>query len=49
MKSVLAKVTAGEADAGLVYRTDVTAAGDKVNGLDVPGRRGRPEHLLGRA
>jgi molybdate transport system substrate-binding protein len=33
---VLAKVTSGEADAGLVYVTDVTAAGDAVLGIDFP-------------
>jgi len=33
---VLAKVQAGEADAGLVYRTDVQAAGDTVRGIDFP-------------
>ena len=33
---VLGKVTSGEADAGLVYVTDVTAAGDAVEGIDVP-------------
>lgn len=34
---VLGKVTSGEADAGLVYRTDVVAAGSAVRGIDVPG------------
>ena len=34
---VLDKVTTGEADAGLVYVTDVIAAGDDVQGIDVPG------------
>jgi len=33
---VLAKVTSGEADAGLVYVTDVTAAGDDVQGITFP-------------
>jgi molybdate transport system substrate-binding protein len=33
---VLAKVTSGEADAGVVYVTDVTAAGDAVEGITFP-------------
>ncbi|GAA1883733.1 molybdate ABC transporter substrate-binding protein [Paeniglutamicibacter psychrophenolicus] len=33
---VLGKVTSGEADAGLVYVTDVLAAGDKVKGIKFP-------------
>jgi molybdate transport system substrate-binding protein len=37
VKSVLAKVTEGEADAGLVYTTDATAAGDQVRTVRIPG------------
>lgn len=37
VKAVLAKVTANEADAGLVYQTDVTSAGDSAKGFEVPG------------
>ena len=33
---VLGKVRSGEADAGLVYITDVLAAGDKVKGIEFP-------------
>lgn len=36
VRSLLTKVEAGELDAGLVYRTDVLAAGDKVEGIDIP-------------
>ncbi|MCZ4497588.1 MAG: molybdate-binding protein [Marmoricola sp.] len=36
VKDVLAKVTSGEAEAGLVYVTDVKAAGDAVKGITFP-------------
>lgn len=38
---VLGKVTSGEADAGLVYVTDVAAAGDAVKGIEFPSRAGQ--------
>ncbi|MFE5670773.1 molybdate ABC transporter substrate-binding protein [Agromyces sp. NPDC056523] len=36
VKAVLTKVSLGEVDAALVYRTDVLAAGDAVEGIEVP-------------
>lgn len=36
VSAVLMKVVSGDADAGLVYRTDVLRAGDAVEGVDVP-------------
>jgi molybdate transport system substrate-binding protein len=36
VKSTLAAVESGEVDAGLVYVTDVRAAGAKVKGLEIP-------------
>jgi molybdate transport system substrate-binding protein len=35
VKGIVTKVTAGEADAGIVYRTDVLAAGDKAEGVPI--------------
>ncbi len=36
VRDTLAKVTAGEVDAGLVYVSDAQAAGDDVNAIEVP-------------
>lgn len=36
VKGVVTKVTAGEADAGIVFVTDVKAAGDSATGVEIP-------------
>jgi molybdate transport system substrate-binding protein len=36
VKAVVTKVSLGEADAGIVYVTDVSAGGDRIDGVDIP-------------
>lgn len=36
VRALLTKVEAGELDAGIVYRTDVSSAGDAVEGVEIP-------------
>ncbi len=36
VKSIVTKVSLGEADAGIVYTTDVIAAGDQATGVEIP-------------
>ncbi len=36
VKGIVTKITSGEADAGIVYSTDVVAAGDRATGVIIP-------------
>ena len=36
VKGIATKITSGEADAGIVYATDVVAAGDRASGVSIP-------------
>jgi len=36
VKGIVTKITSGEADAGIVYTTDVSAAGDRATGVAIP-------------
>jgi len=36
VRAVLTKVIADEADAGIVYRTDIAAAGQQIDSIDIP-------------
>ena len=45
VKSTLTVVESGEVDAGVVYVTDVQAAGSKVTGVAIPSDRQRDDDL----
>jgi molybdate transport system substrate-binding protein len=36
VKGIVSRVSLGEADAGVVYTTDVRAAGNRFEGVDIP-------------
>lgn len=46
-RALLTKVAAGELDVGLVYVTDVRSAGDRVDGIGIPGGLGATAYPIG--
>jgi molybdate transport system substrate-binding protein len=49
VKAVVSRVVLGEADAGIVYVTDVIAAGDKADGVEIPNASNlSTNYLIGR-
>ena len=46
VKAVLTKIELDEADAGLVYATDATSAGDRVETITIPGSSGEVNSYL---
>ena len=44
---MLGKVASGEANAGWVYSTDATAAGDDVEVIDIPGAEKFTNQIMG--
>ena len=48
MKATVQKVASDEVDAALVYKTDVIAAGDEVDGIEFPEAQQADQHLSDR-
>lgn len=48
VRAVLAKIVADEADAGIVYRSDVTTGGDRIDGITIPDdQNATTEYVIG--